>query len=169
MSCGSVDHDLFTGDELDSVGRTAAVLGVLTLGFESEIEGAVQALRRLGDIGVTSERAEKIIETSRSLRSDAVELSEHAKIRMNDPARLIDRSEVNDAINRGTHFWDVNEGTLVAFEVDVAPGVERAAAAIDIDKKIVTTVYRESLSDEALGEYIVNGRQRYVKLPPKIQ
>jgi hypothetical protein len=157
--------DMFTGDKLDALARSAAVLGVLTLGFEDEIEGAVKAIRLLG---VSAEREEEIIQASRTIKADSVEMTDHAIKRMNEPGRLIDQSEINDAIDHGTRFWDNEEGTMVAFEVDVAPGVDRAAAAIDIDSKEITTVFREPMDDEALSKYIEKGRQKYTRLSPKI-
>ena len=42
-------RDLFTNQTLDVAGRTLAIVGVLTLGFEDEVEGGVKALRALGE------------------------------------------------------------------------------------------------------------------------
>jgi dihydroxyacetone kinase-like predicted kinase len=98
--------DLFSRGQLDSSSRAVAVLGVVTLGFEDDVEGAIKALQKIMDSGLPAERAEEIIEASRTIKSDGVELTPHAKVQMNDPERLIDKSEINDAIDRGTHFWD---------------------------------------------------------------
>jgi hypothetical protein len=156
--------DLFTGQPLDALGRTGAVLGVLTLGFEDEIEGGLEALKI---IGVSAEREIEIISASKTIEGSGLEMSEHAIERMNDPTRMIDRSEINDAIDRGTHFWDGNKDTIVAFENDAAPGSDRVAAAIDIDSKKITTVFREPRNDDALSSVISNGRPRYTRLPPR--
>jgi hypothetical protein len=84
---------------------------------------------------------------------------------------VIDQSEVNDAIDRGTHFWDSQQGSLTVFENGVAPGERRVGAAIDVDRKVVSTVFRDVRDDDQLGSVIWTEGEaqypRYIKLPPK--
>jgi hypothetical protein len=164
--------DLFSGDPLDATGRTMAVLGIISLGFEDEVEGGIQAIRKIADLGEPVERAEEIVAASRSLTADGVKMSQHALDEMPiDPLGAIDQTEVNDAINQGTHFWDTQNNSLVAFENGVAPGEKRVAAAMDIDAspKTVNTVFRDARDDDTLEKVVwgTNGRARYIKMPPK--
>jgi hypothetical protein len=155
-------RDLFKGDELSSLARSGAILGAISGGIGDKGINAIRTMRRISDLGYSGKRVEQILEAARSLKSRAVWISDHARDAMNN--RVISESELKHTIDYGTRFWDVEEKTLVAFEVDFAPGVERVAAAIDIDTRTVTTAYREARSDEELADSLWNAIRRFRRL-----
>jgi hypothetical protein len=143
--------------------RSAAVLGVITFGVGSKPLHALRTIRRIAELGEAGKYAERIVESAQTLRRHALTMSDHAIERMS--TRLIDNTEVKDAIDRGSRFWDRQRRNLVAFEVDVPPGSKRVAAAIDIDSKKITTVYTESRTDEELSKVLIDNTPRYIKVP----
>jgi Pre-toxin TG len=160
--------DLFTGEELGPLARVGAVLGMVTLGFEDDIEGGIQAVRKIAELGVPAERAEEIVAASRNMKSGMLKIDPHAEAAMlEEPLGVIDRSEVNDAIDRGTHFWDRQENSLVAYENNVALNEVRVGVAIDIDRKVVSTAFREVRDDATLSNTLWDGRPRFIQLPAK--
>ncbi len=158
-------HDLFTGDELNTVSRSVAVLGAITAGIGDKGFKALRALRRITDLGHSAERAEEIIKSSRTIVRADLRMSSEAIQRMLE--RNISESEVEHTIDFGTRFWDTQNESMTIFEVDFS-GPSRVGAAVNIDTRFINTVFWEQASDEALGaiEWIRNGQpiRRFIKL-----
>jgi len=157
-------RDMLSGEELSNLERAAAVLGVVTVGFSEDVIGGLRVIGKIAGMGESVEKAEKIVEAARSIDSLAVEYSEHALERIAEKG--ISRDRLDDALDVGSRFWDRGEKSLVVFERDVAAGEARVAAAVDVDKMIVNTVYEEMRSDAELSKVLLqSGTERFIPLP----
>jgi Pre-toxin TG len=163
--------DLFTGQDLRVAARATAILGAVTVGVGDEIVGIAhafdeeKALEELAELGMSGERAREIMNATKTMKADSFEFTTHILYEMKaEEMGEISRSEVKDAINSGSKWWNSDKETVVALEKDPAPGSVRVGVGIDIDENRLTTAYRELKSDDVLRKTSIGGRGRYIQL-----
>ena len=66
---------------------------------------------------------------------------------------------MDNALDSGIKFWDVKDNTIVSFEAEIPAGLERAAASVDPTNMFVTTVYKETRTDEEISRVIMEGSE----------
>ncbi|NTA19303.1 pre-toxin TG domain-containing protein [Agrobacterium tumefaciens] len=161
--------NLITGEELSSFERTIAVLGAITGGVAGGGPKLLRALEKAGHIGKSGAEAEHIVQAASRIDSMAVEWTTHAKLELNDADMIVQnigKDEVDDALDRGTRFFDTDKGTILSYEQDVV-GRKRAAAGVDPDSLDLVTVFPEERTDAALARVLSEtrpDRRRFIKL-----
>jgi len=157
-----VGRDLFTDEVLSPAVRTAAIIGAVTAGVGDKPLDVLRAIAKLGDLGVSGKRAETIINVARHSDSGDLTKTTHALERAAE--RGIDEDVIDDALDRGTRWWDIEEESLLMIEVDPT-SANRAVAVIDPDSRRVATVYLESRRDDELEKVLLDGgRKRFHRI-----
>ena len=158
-------NDMLSGQPLDATARTIAILGAVTAGVGDDAVGGLRVIDEIIEAGESERGATEIIEAAKTLKSGGLEMTTHATQEMHDPLGYIDQSEINDAIDRGSRWWNTQEKTIVAIERDPAPGEVRVAAGVDTTNGKITTVYREVKTDAELRSDVTDaGMRRYIEI-----
>lgn len=147
-------RNLITGEELTPFERTVAIVGAISAGVAGEGPKILRALDKVANLGKEAKDAEHIVEAAARIDSGAVKWTEHAEEALDAEDMFkqgIGKDEVEDALDRGTKFFDTEEGTIVSYEIEVV-GRDRAAAAVNPDTMDLKTVFPEGRTDATLSQ-----------------
>ncbi|MCC5884881.1 MAG: hypothetical protein JJT88_00435 [Gammaproteobacteria bacterium] len=141
-------RDLFTGEELDTLDRVGAIIGVLSAGVGSNALSVSRVLRRIEDLPLR--RKNEIYEFAQT-----VDRSTHASLRYRPYARdrmvqrRITEEEILEVLDNHTPLWSVRHRSYTAVgHVSTRP--ERVAVAVRVDRREIRTVFVEGLDDVPL-------------------
>jgi hypothetical protein len=146
--------NLITGEDLDNVARTAAVIGAISGGLGDKPLAALRCIKKLTSLGETAEEAEKIVVAASKMDSLTVHFADHVlEEAASDPLRPIERHLIDDTLDFGERWWDVDKRSILSIETD-AQHAERVVTTYKHDQNIVTTVYWESRTDEEMAKVL---------------
>jgi hypothetical protein len=137
--------DLFSGDDLDTLTRTTVIIGAITGGIGDEPLEMLRVVEKIVKTGESEERARKIIRAAESIDSMAVRITTHLEERA--AQRGISADQLEDALDTGSRWWDMDEKTIIALEEE-PQGSIRAAVGVKPDDMSAVTVMAEARTNQ---------------------
>ena len=166
--------DLFSGEELPTWARTAAALGVVSLGIGSKGKATLQTIEKLARVGLDEKLIEKIYHAAKTIKNSGV-LSRTQHFWKRAGSRVLGIDDVDKALDTTTHFWNVEKKSLLFVEElneteTIFRNGKKVAVAVDVEKNNIRTVYETTKNEaEFLKEIIekgeMKGRRRFIKIP----